>query len=359
MTSGPLQRVATIFRQDLRGWVRERVFFALSFAGVLVYAGISAFLPDTVDETLRLGVKLPAGAPELLKAQPGLEVTRFDTREALLAALRDGEADLLVGLDFADDAVTRLARGEAPRVEVHVSPRAPPAMAQAARVMVTELAYAALGRPLPVTLPDSAQAVRGEDRIGRHASARAKMRPLAALIVLGLEMMSLASLLSRELQLRTVVAVLATPATPAEWILAKLFFGTVVALSQALLLLVLIGALATAPLLMLGLVVLGGLLFTGLGMLAGTWAKDFTGVLFGSFMLLVPSIIPAFAVLLPGATSVVVKALPTYPLAVALFEASNGATAAAVAPYAGWTAAWVLAVLAVGVFALRRKVARL
>jgi ABC-2 type transport system permease protein len=357
VTPGALARVATLFRQDLRGWVRERVFFALSFAGVLVYAGISTLLPDTVDETLRLGVRLPPGAPELVKAQPGLEVTRFHTTDALLAALRDGAQELLVGLDFADDAAERVLRGEAPRVDVHVGPRAPPAVAQAARVMVTELALAALGRPLPVTLPDPAQAVRGRDRIGQHASARAKMRPLAALLVLGLEMMSLASLLSRELQLRTVVAVLATPATPAEWILAKLGFGTLVALSQALLLLVLIGALAAAPFLLLGLVVLGALLFTGLGMLAGTWAKDFTGVLFGSFALLVPSIVPAFAVLLPGATSPVVKLLPTYPLAVALFQASSGASVPAVAPYAGWTAAWVLLLL--GVFALRRKVARL
>ena len=348
--------VAALLGADLRGWVREKVFFALSFAGVLIYAGVSYLLPDTVDESLRVGVRAPAGAPALLPAAPGLRVIPFADGEALRAAVAEGAVEgaegreeLLVGLDFAAPGA----------VTVHLSPKAPPELAAAAATAVRELAFAAAGQPLPVTLPPLSELVRGEAEVGARASLRARMRPLAALMVLGLEMLSVASLVARELQRRTVIAVLATPATALDWLLSKLLFGGIVAFAQAILLLLLIGALFTAPGQMLALVGLGTLLFTGFGLLAGARARDFTEVLFYSFLLLVPALVPAFAVLIPGPTHALVKALPTYPLAVAFLKAGEGATWAALLPYVGATAAWLAAIVGVGALALRRALGRL
>jgi ABC-2 type transport system permease protein len=348
--------VVALFQQDVRAWTREKVFFILSFIGVFIYAGVSYLMPDVVDDTFRLGVRMPAGAPSFMPEQEGLEIVTFDTREALIAEITEGDRDILVGLDFADDTLLRVAQGLPPIVTVHVSPMAPPEFTEAARVMVTELAYAAGGNPLPVTMPDDADVVRGEDRIGAKASLRARMRPMAALLVLALEMTSIASLVSRELMNRTVVAVLATPATVVDWVTAKLLFGAFVAFTQAFLLLTLIGAIFVNPLPLTLLVVLGTLLFTGLGLIAGARARDFTEVLFYSFMMLVPTVIPAFAVMMPGSTSVFVKGIPTYPLALAIFDASNGASFAALLPNIAWAAAWVLVCLLLGIVVVTRKV---
>jgi hypothetical protein len=229
----------------------------------------------------------------------------------------------------------------------------------AARVMVGELAFAAVGKPLPVTLPPRQAMVRGEDKLGQQASLRQKMRPMAALLVLALEMMSIASLVSRELQLRTVVAVLATPVRPLHWVTGKLLFGAFVAFTQALVLLVLIGALHLAPLKLLVLVALGTILFSGVGLIAGARARDFTEVLFYSFACLIPLIIPAFSVLMPGATGPVVQLLPTWPLAMAIFQATSGASWAELLPWIAGTAAWVVALGGLGVVVITRRLVRL
>lgn len=155
---------------------------------------------------------------------------------------------------------------------------------------------------------------------------------------------------------RTVVAVLATPASVLDWITAKLLFGAFVAFVQGFLLLTVIGAMLVAPLPLTLLVVLGTLLFTGLGLLAGARARDFSEVLFYSFMLILPTIVPAFAVLMPGSTSPIVKLIPTYPLALAFFDATNGASFDALLPNIAWAAGWVAACLFLGVFVVTRKV---
>jgi ABC-2 type transport system permease protein len=354
-----LPRIAAIFVADVRSWTREKVFFILSFLGVFIYAGISFLMPDVVDESFRIGVRMPAGAPSFLPDEEGLEIVRFETTEALVAELKEGERDILVGLDFADDTVLRVAQGLPPLVNVHVSPKAPPELTEAARVMVTELAYAAVGKPLPVTMPDEKAVVVGEDKVGKQASLRARMRPMAALLVLALELMSIASLVSKDLMNRTVVAVLATPATVADWVMAKVLFGAFVAFIQAFLLLTLIGAIFVAPLELTLLVVLGTLLYTGLGLVAGAQARDFTEVLFYAFALLMPTVIPAFAVLLPGSTSPFVKFIPTYPLALAIFDASNGAPFSVLLPNMLWVGGWVFVLLTIGIVVVTRRVRQL
>ena len=106
-------------------------------------------------------------------------------------------------------------------------------------------------------MPALTDVVVGIDRAGEQLSLQDRFRPLFAFLVLRIETFALAGLVATEISSRTVTAVLVTPATTAEFLLAKVVVGTGLAFSQAVLLLGLIGALGTGTLTLLLALLLG------------------------------------------------------------------------------------------------------
>ncbi len=154
--------------------------------------------------------------------------------------------------------------------------------------------------PLPETEPSAGDIILGTDRAGDQVSIREKMRPMLALFVLMIEVLSMASLVSSEVLTRTVTAVLVTPAQVGDFLAAKTIYGTILAMSQAIIVLLAIGAFTAHnwPLLVLTMLV-GSVMFTGVAMIVGSAGKDFIGA-FYSMLFMLPLMYPAFAVLFPG-----------------------------------------------------------
>ena len=126
------------------------------------------------------------------------------------------------------------------------------------------------------------------------------MRPLVLVLVLMVETFALASLVAIEVQERTVVAVLATPARVNDFLAAKGIFGTALAFIEVTLLGLLIGAFAVnAPVIIVTLL-LGAVLVTGFGLFSGAFGRDFLGTLFIAFFFMIPLMIPAMGALFPG-----------------------------------------------------------
>ncbi len=105
---------------------------------------------------------------------------------------------------------------------------------------------------------------------------------------------------------------------------------------------------------------LGAVLVTGFGMIAGSFGRDFLETLFISLLFMIPLMIPAFGALFPGSVAPWIKVLPTY----GLVDAVVGVTIDG----AGWSeiggsllvlAAWCLAAFALGAAILRRRVGAL
>jgi ABC-2 type transport system permease protein len=225
---------------------------------------------------------------------------------------------------------------------------------------VRELAYSFAGSALPVTQPATSEVILGEDRAGDQVSLQEKMGPMFVFFVLLIETFALATLVAAEIQARTVTAVLVTPTRLSDFLAAKAIMGTALAFVEALLLVILIGVLGTSPLVLIITLLLGALLVTGFGLIAGSTGKDFIGIVFWSMVFMIPLAIPSFAVLFPGSAAGWVKLLPSY----GLIEAIVGATAYG----EGLTdlltpllllAAWCVIAFAAGLFTLRRKVASL
>jgi ABC-2 type transport system permease protein len=354
--------IRAIVAKDLRMFIRDRFYVLISVLGLVLFGALYFVLPATTEETIPVGVHLPGGE-QLLEAalaesgEEGLSLTVYATTEALTDAVADG-GEIAAGLDFPEGFLVDAAGGTPTTVRVLLSGDAPEPLRPALTAAVREIAFALGGHEPPVALPDVEEMVLGEDRAGDPVTAREQLRPLLVLIVLLMEMFALASLVAVEISQRTVVAVLATPARAADVLAAKAVLGTSLAFCQALLIGLVVGAFggATAPVVLLALL-LGALLVTGVGLIAGATGGDFVAVVFWCMLFFIPLAIPAFGVLFPGAPTLWVQVLPSYGLVEILSRGTAaGASAVELIPYLVPLAAWVAVALLVGTVVLRHRV---
>jgi ABC-2 type transport system permease protein len=352
--------IGAIIRKDLKVFSRDRFYVLITVLGLVAYVAMYWFLPDTVDETLEVGVHWPEGSPQIVTDQ-GLDLIPFADASALQAAV-EGKGDLTVpiGLDFPSGFVSSVQAGAPTTVRVLLTADVPDEYRRAMTSFVRELAYAVAGSALPVTQPATSEIILGEDRAGDQVTLQELMGPMFVFFVLLIETFALATLVAAEIQARTVTAVLVTPTRLSDFLAAKAIMGTALAFVEALLLVILIGVLGTSPFVLIIALLLGALLVTGFGLVAGSTGKDFIGIVFWSMMFMIPLAIPSFAVLFPGSAAAWVKVLPSW----GLVESIVGATAYGdglndlLGPLL-LLACWCLVALAGGLLALRRKVALL
>jgi ABC-2 type transport system permease protein len=361
--SGAPSRVAAIVRKDIRAFSRDRFYSFITILGLVIYVALYWVLPDTVDETIEIGLHAP-GFEQLVPdeaASQGLAVVRFDSAEEVEAAVAGtGERPVAVGLSFPDDFLAAVAAGRPTTVRVFTTADLPPQVRTMMTGLVRELAYAVAGSAPPVNLPDQEEIVIGSDRAGQQVSMQQSMGPLLVFFVLMIETFALAGLVASEIQKRTVTAVMVTPVRMWEFLTAKSLFGMMLAFGQALLLAALIGMLGTGAVPLLIALLLGALLMTGVGLIAGSSGKDFLGILFYSMLFLVPLMVPAFSALFPGTAAWWVQLLPTHGLVEAILRSTAyGAGLGDILPHLLSVAAWCAVAFAVGLWALRRKVATL
>lgn len=379
--------VAAIVRKDLSEYLRDRLWAFLTALVLIVVVGLFWILPDTVDESIGVGVSGldPAALAGMAGAdeQAGLGAVAFDTDTDLRSVIAgdavawssagaitvtdpsiDGpegaeKVEVAIGIAFPPDFVASAAAGERTEVTIYVDAAVPPEIRTALSGFVREMAHAIAGDPLPVATPDTGEVyvVLGQDRLGDQPTARDAFRPLFVFLVLLMEMFVMASLIAREIQERTVTAILVTPATVGDVLAAKGIAGAASGLTQAVIVLIAIGSFGVQPLLLLTLALLGSIMVSGVAMLAGSVGKDFISTLFQGMVFMIPLLIPAFAAMLPGDPSGWVRAMPSYPLVRGLVDVTSaGAGWAETLPELGLLSAWCLTLFAAGWVVLKRKV---
>lgn len=350
--------IGAIIRKDLTLFLRDRFFVLITLLGLVAYIAIFWFLPDSVDETVTIGVHgegFPAVSMET--GAEGLEVLTYATTEELRTAVEEAEDGVVAGLDFPDDFASRVVAGETVTVTQYVRSDVPAEVETAMGGLAREIVAMLAGDPPPFSLLAEDVVVLGEDRAGDQVSLQERMRPLLAVFVLTMEALALASLVASEIEQRTVKAVLITPASATDFLAAKGLFGTGLAFFEVTLLLLLIGAFSTGAGPLLVTVLLGSILVTGVAMMAGSLGKDFIGIVFWSILFMIPLMVPGFAVLFPGSAGTWVKALPSYGLARSVVDVTTyGAGFGDILPLLAGLAAWCGVLFTAGVIILRRKV---
>ncbi len=403
-----------LIKKDIRVYSRNMIYLFLMVLGLAFFVAIYWLVPDQVEEDITFAITPPLatliseGKETLL--EHGVPEYMLEEIEEVEAAFKEEEGFLLVevenedilkkvigreldvyktdqdqiiihdpggdkeipagaskivpdiGMSFPSSFLSDTVLGhEKPTVTVFADAAVPEEIRGAMEALIREMAYQLAGKDLPVEMPDEETIILGQDRIGDQISMRAKMRPLIAFFILMMETFSLASLISNEVLQRTVTALLVTPVRTWHFLMAKTLFGTALAMGQAVIVLILVGAFsATNWLLLLVIVLLGSLLFTAVAMLVGASGKDFIGQLMYSMLFLIPLMIPSFAVLFPGTVATWVNLLPTYPIVRLLHDVTiygiHWLDSINLMIYA---ALWTLAIYGAGLFVLKRKVAAL
>lgn len=359
-----LRIIGAIVRKDLVEFSRDRLYALLSLLGLVIYIAVFWVLPATVDETLVVGVHGKGldhvVGTHLGGSEPGLRLVWFESGDELRHAVEGrthvGER-VLMGVDFPDDFLEAVRAGRKTTVTVVVDGSVPPETRTALSGLVREIAFTLAGDDLPIAQPEQNTVILGVDRAGDQIPFRDRLRPFFAFFVLLVESLALASLVSTEIQQRTVTALLVTPARTGDVLAAKGLTGTLLAFTQAVVLLLAVRAFGGNIPALLVAVLTGAVMVTGLGMIAGAAGRDFMGTLFYSMLFLIPMAIPAMAALYPGTASTWVQVIPTYGVVQAIFALSTGTTAwGEVARYLLMSAGWCVVLFAIGATVLKRKV---
>ena len=338
--------------KDLSLFFRKKGILAITVLGLVFYLVIYFVMPNTVSETLKIGVYGP-GLPPILEQIPeeGLEITIVDSEEGLKNSVTEGE--YIAGIALPEGFLSKLNSGVQPEIQLYFTPDAPEEIKTAMRTLVNEMAYQLTGQSLNVEIT---QEVLGQDLLGTPVPPRDRMRPLIAVMIIFMEMLGLANLMTEEVEKRTAQALLVTPATVFDLFTAKSIAGIGLAFVQAILVMIIVGGMNINPILILVVLLLGAVLVTGLSFLVSAFARDFMSVLAWSVPFLVIMFVPALGVLLPGVITGWVKVIPSYYLVDTIHRVANYGS--------GWGDVWssllillgyTLVIIAAGILVLRRK----
>jgi ABC-type multidrug transport system permease subunit len=347
--------IAALVVKDVTLFSRNRFFAVIGALALVAYVAIYHALPSTLDEVLEIGLYGPELPPVFaaLSSQQGLEIESLDSDEALRTAVTQGQyqAGVVLEPDFWQD----LQAARPVRVQIYFAEAVPLESQDAVSALVRGLAYSLSGQDLNVQI---SRRVLGRDMAGRQVPLRDRMLPLIAVLIVLTEMLGLASLISEEIEQRTIRALLVTPMRVRDLFLAKGMAGVGLAFGQALLFMLLTGGLGDQPLLVLAALFLGSVLVTGIGFGLASMGKDLLSVIGWGIPVLIILMIPAFGIILPGVISDWAKLIPSYYFVDTVYQAAN--------LNAGWEDLWAhllmllgfnVLFIGLGVWALRRKFA--
>ncbi len=322
------QIVSALIVKDFKLYFRNRFFAVITVLALVAYIAIYFVMPRTVDETLEIAVYAPVLPPILEQAgSQGLELELMESEEQLKEAVVGGE--YLVGVVVPPDLMDKLMSGEKGRLDVYFRADTPEELRDSIKVLLEELAYLQTGQMLSVRVSPE---VLGRDMVGIQIPMRDRLLPMLAVIILMMEMLGLASLISSEVAGRTIQALLITPMTIRGLFAAKLIMGVSLAFVQVLLFMAVTGGLSQQPLIIILALLFGAIMVTGIGFLVASGSKEMTTVMAWGMPMLIILTVPAFGVLAPGTVSDWVKAVPSYYLVDTVYQAANF--------NAGWSDLW-------------------
>lgn len=352
---------AALVQKDLALLGRNRFFAFIAVFGLLFYALVYYLMPGTVEEGLDLALYAPEIPPLLLEElqQGEEEITIWlpGSREGLQELVSSRQVEL--GVAFPGDILERLAAGEEVQVETFYTGEVPGELVEAYNMLVAlifnQLGGVTAGTGLEMEVEEE---VLGPGKPGQSGQPgkpvppRDRMVPLFVVFLLLTETMSLASLLGEEIEGHTLQALLVTPVNLGDIFLSKGVYGVGLAFVQAALLLGITGGLGRDPLLVLGTLLPGSLLVTGLGFLIASISRDFMSVMGWGMVAMVVLSLPAFGLLFPGMAAGWIRFIPSHHLVETLDQVINFG--------AGWRETWgdlaVLLAWGLGFMALGIKV---
>jgi len=202
----------------------------------------------------------------------------------------------------------------------------------------------------------STEVLPGPDMVGEQIPPRDRMRPLFAVFLIVFETFGMATLISEEVEHRTIQALLVTPVSVKDLFAAKGITGMTLAFGQGALFMAFVGGLNDQPAIIILALLLAALLVTGIGFFIASLAKDMMSVLAWGLLALVILVIPAMGIMFPGVITGWAMVIPSYYVVDTVDRVANYGS--------DWPDIWQnllilvafsVAFLLVGMVALRRR----
>jgi len=345
-----ISRILTLLGRDLRRGPRSAVFLYATGMPILIVVVTKVILLTLFDPEPRLGL-VDLGQSEIgamVEQLEGVELTTARSEQELRQLVVDHDVDAGVVLDDGFDEAVRA--GERPRLGFYVSGESRVTHRLVLGLTAVDLVRRVEGRTPPAEVRTAT--------VGERTAL-----PIEDLVLLGILLWPLlvcstlvpATMLVQDKEHRTLHAVLATPTTLSEVLLAKGLLGFGLAMVMCLITLALAGSLTAAPVPLLVALAVSVVICTELGLLYGTTAKDAKSVYNMAQTFNVIILAPLIFYFFPSWPQWIAKLFPTWWFIDPLYRISmQGASVTEVAPDLG-VALVVAAALVVPVVLLGRR----
>jgi len=344
--------IRALVSKDYSLFFRNRFYSIVTVLGIVFYIAVYFWMPKSVDESLSIGFYTPVPFPTIEQAdEEGLEIHFADSQEELKDAVIEG--DYIAGIAFPADMKETLMAGGKPKVTAYFTSDVPLEYKDAIELLIKELIYERTGQELDIAVKEE---ILGPDMLGMQIPPRDRIRPMLAVLLLIFETFGLASLVTEEVERRTIQALLVTPVSITGFFISKGITGVSLAFIQAVLFMGVTGGMNNQPLIIITTLFLGAVMVTGIGFIIAALSKDFMSVLAWGMVTLIPMFIPSFGVMFPGAVTGWIKYIPSYYLIDTVHRVANFG--------AGWSDIWTnllvvvildLVFIWIGIMLLRRK----
>ncbi len=346
--------IKAITRKDALAAMRNKlILFAVIFS--VIFAVIYYVMPSTVEETFDValydGSSSQLFPPVSELEMEGIHIVFFTSGEEFEKAVE--EEDYVAGIALPENFDFQLLSGKQPTITLYFKSDVPESVRTSIEYFIQmAIEYVALGKQ-PIDIETE---MLGEDMAGEHIPLREQAIPLFIVMALMMEMWTISTLIVEESAFGTMRAVLVTPASPSDVIMAKGALGIIYSFFVAVSILILTQSVrGNLPVLFLG-IFLGAVMAVSMGLFLGSLTKNILGSYIYVAIPLLVLMIPAMLIFVPDVSLSIVKVIPTYYLANAINQILNSG--------AGLVGVWkdflIIAgfdtvFFVLGVYALRRR----
>ncbi len=303
--------VKALLKKDFSLFMSNRFYMLITIVGLIFYIVIYFLMPSEVKEELNLAIYESANSElfSQLTGGEGFDIEYFSDVDLLKQSVLDGHYH--VGITIPDNLLNIWQSGGIPDIKVYYSASTAPEIKDAIVALIAELAYMQTGQSINYNI---SQEVMGPDMAGAQIPLRERMLPLLAVVILLTEILTLASLISVEIERGTARALFVTPMRTSDLFMAKGILGVGLAMLQAVLFLLLANGFDHQPLIMLTTLLLGSIFVVGLGFLLASLSRDVMAVTGWGMLIFIILLIPGFGNVMPGLLSDWAKVIPSYYL---------------------------------------------
>ena len=294
-----VSRLFSMARKDVVMTTRESFFLLMILVPILMSIALTYALGTMGTPTPSVGVFGEGELVNILEEEPSIKVSIFSSEESLRKAVLEGEYDAGLIMPKGSD----IAAGSLPTLLI------------SGKSLLND--RLTIGATLVEAFRESAGAegvVTIETKLigTEEFSIKERFVPVILVYAVMIAAMILSASLIEEREYKTLNAVLVTPITPLEVILAKSLYGLFLGMILGILILVLNSSLTGGIHLILFFLILGTLFGVGIGLMAGVVMKDITDLISRMKLMGFFFMIPALVILFPQIPQWIGKLFPTY-----------------------------------------------